>query len=320
MVAAVLADKKQLLRVIVPKPLLLQSAQVVQARLGGLIGREARHVPFSRKTSTEHNTIKLYANIHMDILRSSGIMLCLPEHILSFRLSGLQRLSDGRLEEAKHMVQVDTWMKRICRDVLDESDVTLAVRTQLIYPSGSQTTVDGHPYRWKIAETLLGLIAGHLWSLQERFPRGIEVFSRTGGGFPVIYILRREIEECLITCLLNDICSGRISTLPTRDCSRSDRLVIRQFLSQPKVRNGIVERIEKMYPDRPAAKKVLYLLRGLLVHRILLLCLKKRWNVQYGLHPNRDPIAVPFHAKGVPSEQAEWVRNSVTIPTYACCV
>jgi hypothetical protein len=35
--------------------------------------------------------------------------------------------------------------------------------------------------------------------------------------------------------------------------------------------------------------------------------------VQYGLHPNRDPIAVPFHAKGVPSEQAEWGRPDVAI-------
>lgn len=57
----------------------------------------------------------------------------------------------------------------------------------------------------------------------------------------------------------------------------------------------------------------MYLLRGLLVHRILLLSLKKRWNVQYGLHPCRDPIAVPYHAKGVPSEQAEWGHPDVAI-------
>ncbi len=47
------------------------------------------------------------------------------------------------------------------------------------------------------------------------------------------------------------------------------------------------------------------------MHRILLLTLKKRWNVQYDLHPSRDPIAVPFHAKGVPSEQAEWGHPDV---------
>ena len=314
MVAAILADKKQLLRVIVPKALLLQTAQILQARLGGLLGREIRHVPFSRKTPTDYDTIKLYGKLHVDVLKSSGVMLCLPEHLLSFRLSGIQRLLDERQNEAKQMIQVDNWMKRLSRDVLDECDVTLAVRTQLIYPSGSLNTLDGHPHRWQTAETLLGLITGHLWSLQERYPRGIEVHYRLGGGFPVIYLLRREAEEGLLTCLLNDVCSGRISAVPVRECSKSDRQVIRQFLSQPKVRHGIAERIDKIFVNsQPTAKKVLYLLRGLLVHRILLLCLKKRWNVQYGLHPGRDPIAVPFHAKGVPSEQAEWGHPDVAI-------
>jgi len=41
--------------------------------------------------------------------------------------------------------------------------------------------------------------------------------------------------------------------------------------------------------------------------------LKKRWNVQYGLHASRDPIAVPFLAKGIPSEQAEWGHPDVAI-------
>jgi Protein of unknown function (DUF3645) len=41
--------------------------------------------------------------------------------------------------------------------------------------------------------------------------------------------------------------------------------------------------------------------------------LKKRWNVQYGLHPTRDPIAVPYHAKGTPSDQAEWGHPNVAI-------
>lgn len=41
--------------------------------------------------------------------------------------------------------------------------------------------------------------------------------------------------------------------------------------------------------------------------------LKKRWNVQYGLHPTRHPISVPYTAKGLPSEQAEWGHPDVAI-------
>lgn len=34
---------------------------------------------------------------------------------------------------------------------------------------------------------------------------------------------------------------------------------------------------------------------------------------RYGLHPQRDPVAVPYTAKGVPSEQSEWGHPD-------CCV
>src|SRR5579862_6830617 len=118
MVAAVLADTKKLLRVIIPKPLLLQTAQLLHARLGGLLGREVRHVPFSRKTPTDSDTIEAFYKIHNEIRKSSGVMLCLPEHILSFMLSGLQRLSDGLTSEATTMIEVQAWKRKVCRDVL----------------------------------------------------------------------------------------------------------------------------------------------------------------------------------------------------------
>lgn len=259
------------------------------------------------------DTIGAFYKIHREVLKCSGVMLALPEHILSFLLSGLQRLSDARIPEASLMIKVQAWEKEICRDILDECDFTLAVRTQLIYPSGSQTTVDGHPHRWETAEAVLRLVESHLWNLQNDFPESIEVVRRSHGGFPVVFFLRRDVEDALIARLVDDICHGRTSIIPTRDCTRSDRLTIKQFISEAKVRQTIAERIHHMFPDKPAVNQKLYLLRGLLVHRILLLALKKRWNVQYGLHPKRDPIAVPFHAKGVPSEQAEFGHPEVAL-------
>jgi hypothetical protein len=146
MVASVLADGKQLMRVIVPKALLLQTAQLLHARLGGLVGREMSHVPFSRKTLTNPDTIGEFEAVHPHIQEKRGILLALPEHILSFKLSGLQRLCDERIPEAKMMMDIQHWISRESRDVLDESDYTLALKTQLIYPSGSQKTVNGHPH------------------------------------------------------------------------------------------------------------------------------------------------------------------------------
>lgn len=313
MVAAVLADTEKLLRVVVPNPLLLQTAQVLQARLGGLLGREVTHVPFSRKTPTNAETIKLYFDIHQEVMATSGVMVALPEHILSFMLSGLQRLSDSRMSEAADMVYIQNWIQEKCRDILDECDYTLAVRTQLIYPSGSQTTVDGHPHRWETAEALLQLVEGHLWNLQRDFPQSIEVVQRPQGGFPMVFFLRKDVEDALINRLVKDVSRGQTSIVPTRECSHSDRIAIKAFISEENVRSAVTERIRQIFPDKPDVRGNIYQLRGLLTHRILLLTLKKRWNVQYGLHPNRDPIAVPFHAKGVPSSQSEFGHSDVAI-------
>ena len=181
MAAAVLADGSNLVRVVVPKPLLLQTAQLLHARLGGLLGRELRHIPFSRKTPTTSATIKAFHSIHQDIQKSSGILLALPEHLLSFMLSGLQQLSDARIPEAVSMIKVQNWLTRRARDVIDECDNILALRTQLIYPSGSQNTVDGNPHRWEIAEAILGLVDGHLHNLHKGYPHSIEVVRREQG-------------------------------------------------------------------------------------------------------------------------------------------
>jgi hypothetical protein len=312
MAAAVLANGKSLARIIVPKPLLLQTAQLLHGRLGGLLGREIRQLPFSRKTSTKSDVIKTFFNIHKDIQKCSGVILALPEHLLSFMLSGLQRLSDGRIPDASTMTKVQSWMTRYSRTILDECDYTLAMRTQLIYPSGSQKTVDGHPHRWETAENLLRMVDGHLWNLHDTFPQSLEVIRRYQGGFPVVYFLRKDVEDSLLGRLVDDIYHNRTSILPG-GCTKADRKAIREFISEPKVSSKVVQQIAEMFPDKPAAKQTLRLLRGLLVHRILLMTLKKRWNVQYGLHPTRDPIAVPYHAKGTPSESAEWGHPDVAI-------
>src|SRR5690349_14007277 len=121
MAAAALANKKQLVRVIVPKALLQQTAQLLQARLGGILGRGIRHVPFSRRTPTTEKNIRAYHLIHRDMLKSGGVMICQPEHQMSFMLSGRQRLLDEQPAQAGPMIKVQEWLTRVSRDILDES-------------------------------------------------------------------------------------------------------------------------------------------------------------------------------------------------------
>ncbi|KAH7412021.1 hypothetical protein DE146DRAFT_784622 [Phaeosphaeria sp. MPI-PUGE-AT-0046c] len=308
---AVMLSHKNLFRIVVPRPLLLQSAQLMQAKLGGLLDREVLHIPFSRKTPTNKPLMQTYCQLHTYAQKSNGIILALPEHILSFKLSGLQRLCDGKVEEAATMIKAQAWLDRHARDVLDECDVSLAIRTQLIYPSGSQQTVDGHPLRWQTVEALLDLIASYLDDLTMKFPNSVEIVFRS--GFPLIYFLRKDVEDYLLGQMLQKISRGQTVILPVSASSPTNQQAIYEFMSMPVVEGHVVQRIQEMFQEKRHLVDAVYHLRGLFVHRILLSTLKKRWNVQYGLNPARDPIAVPYQAKGVPSLTAEWGHPDVAI-------
>lgn len=216
MVATVLANRKQICRLIVPKALLFQTAQILQAKIGGMVGRDVKHVRFSRRTPTNLDNISLYRHIHEKTLMSCGVILALPEHILSFKLSGQQRLADSRFKEARDMVHFQSWLTEKVHDVLDESDVTLAVKTQLIYPSGGQDSVDGHPARWETIENLLSLFEDHLEGLEADFPHSIEVIRRAN-GFPMVHFVQADVEDALHHRIADDICRGRVPSLRLTD-------------------------------------------------------------------------------------------------------
>jgi len=63
---------------------------------------------------------------------------------------------------------------------------------------------------------------------------------------------------------------------------------------------------------------ILYLLRGLIAHNIILFSLKeKRWKVDYGPDQNRSLLAVPYRAKDSPARKAEFSHPDVAL-TLTC--
>lgn len=313
MVVSELADAKSLVRVVVPRPLLLQTAQLLQARLGGLLGRKIKHVPFSRRSPTAISDLRAYQDLHTEMLRNGGMILTLPEHMLSFQLSGLQELLNGHIQQADYMMKLQEWLMGECRDILDECDHMLAVKTQLIYPSGAQTMVDGHPGRWKLVQDLLKLVKVHLGSLRRSFPRSIEIIERSRGTFPTIYLLTPQVKDALMHRLLDSIVRGDGGILPVNGCSLDDMASVNSFLREAQFPKATAMKIAGILKDNADARQRLLLLRGLCVHKILLLGLSKRWNVQYGVDTRRDPIAVPYKAKGIASDQAEFGHPDVSI-------
>jgi hypothetical protein len=313
MIVTRLANKRSLARVVVPRALLLPMGQLLQARLGGLIGRIVKHVPFSRKSSATIESVKAYHQLHSDVLGKQGVMLTLPEHILSFQLSGLQQLVNGHPKQAELMLNVQAWFSRKCRDVLDECDHMLAVKTQLIYPSGSQNIIDGHPIRWKVVQNLLTLVKVSGRYLSRRYPKGIEIIDRGSGTFPTIYLLDQVVKDAMILSLTDSILRGEGAILPVESWQANDLEYARRFISEARIDETALQSGSRVFEVDTDTRRILLLLRGLLVHRILLMALGKRYNVMYGIHPERDPIAVPFRAKGLPSQEAEFGHPDVAI-------
>ncbi|RKF57979.1 putative p-loop containing nucleoside triphosphate hydrolase [Erysiphe neolycopersici] len=311
MAASTLANGNSLTRVIIPKALLAQTLLLLQTRLGGLVGREVKHIPFSRRLSKQPNIANFYLNQLQHIQEIGGIFVTLPEHILSFKLSGHQFLSDKKIKEAKYMFEVQRWISKTSRDIIDECDEILSLRTQLIYPSGTLKVIDGHPSRWEIIEILLQLVNFHVDSLEKTHPQSINVSRRNDGSFPFFCFVKFDAEDLLVARLVDDICSGQSQIIPTY--SLKIQSAIKEFISIVDVSNEIVNKIDSLDVKKPMYRQAIYLLRGLLAHKILITTLKKRWNVQYGLHPLRNPIAVPYHAKGCPSNKSEWGHPDVAI-------
>jgi hypothetical protein len=313
MAIAVLANGENLTRLIVPKALLMQTAQMAQSRLGGLVGRMVCHVPFSRKTPTKPEILEFYAELHREIRDARGLLITSHESVLSYKLGGWQRLADGKLEAAIEMTEFQNWLSDHCRDILDECDFTLSVKTQLNYPSGPEMAIDGHPFRWHVAQDILAAAADHVRVLQDKFPGSIEVLEWSG-SFPVVHFLKNDVENVLHRCILDDICAGRTTSLrPANTNLPSQRKTIQRALYEEKFDGVLFAQAASAFVNPQTASKMLLLVRGLLMNRILVLCLSKRWNVQYGLHPGRHPIAVPFEAKGTPSEQSEFGHPDVAI-------
>ena len=313
MIAVVLADRAALVRIIVPKALLYHAGTLLSHRLGGLLGRRLFHLPWSRQTPL--TCLPRYRSIHNQCLFSRGVMLTLHEHVLAFRLSGLQLLTNGDPSDGGQLLEVGEFFQRRCRDIIDECDQTLSVKTQLIYPFGAQGQIDGSPHRWKTSEAVLHLVKKTVAGVESDFRDSIQVEGKPhdAKGFPVIHFLREDAERALVKRLGDEICQDVSSVLPLGDKTTEAINIIRCCLDG-EGKAAVLASIRDIFNQEEVVKKVL-LLRGLLVREVLCMALGKRWNVSYGLHLTRCHLAVPYRAKGVPSLAAEFGHPDMAILT-----
>ena len=314
-VVAVLADGAQLVRVIVPKALTGQMFHLLADRLGGLVNRRIYFIPFSRSPKVNHRKVAALREIMLECMKERGILVVQPEHILSLKLVSVEKQlledEDGRL--ADRLLNLQRWLHSHSRDILDESDEILHVRYQLVYTVGLQQPMEGFPDRWTTTEQILGLVNKHASSLRELFPLGVEYERGPSGSFPHLRILHADAGQELITWIVEDVIEGLLPNFHFGQLRSSHRDAIRSFISCENVPPAKVQLV-KDYSQKTPVWGGLLLLRGLLATGILLYAFReRRWRVDYGLAPTRTLLAVPYRAKDVPAQRAEFGHPDIAI-------
>lgn len=313
MLACALADGSKLARCVVLKPLARQMEHLLTRRLGGLVGRRLYYAPFSRKTSLTSDVARQLEDIYRECKDARGILLIQPEHILSFKLMGIDRLFSKDFDLAIPMLNIQSWLEKNSRDILDESDELLHVNFELAYTVGSQVMLDGQPARWTVTQSLLSLIGKHAASLHDDFPLGIEWSSRGSGSFPTCRILDANAGARLMDELMVDILDGHVSGLSFDHCDMAVRDAVSKFIAVRALSPQTIQCITENFQET-VQLHILYLLRGLIGHGILVFALeRKRWLVNYGLDLQRCLMAVPYRAKSTPSVSAEFAHPDVAI-------
>ena len=247
--------------------------------------------------------------------RDGGVLLCQPEHILSFQLMGLNLLYNAQdIEKANLFIEEQRWLDSKTRDILDESDEVLNVRYQLIYTLGTPKPLQGQPDRWQVIQNVFSLLKDHLEETAMMHPGGLELQSVTSYSqcFPRTRILTRECGRELIQTIAHQIVfEEKMPLTPFRSYPHELRKLAFRFVTEYRIEQADSDALEEYAGDY---FNQLLLLRGLIAHGILMLSLKdKRWRVDYGLDSSRSMLAVPYRAKDSPAPRAEFGHPDVTI-------
>ncbi|KAJ6580988.1 hypothetical protein B0H19DRAFT_1113174 [Mycena capillaripes] len=307
-ISTALADG-QLVRVVVLKPLVAQMFQLLKQRVSGLANRRLFYLPFSRDVELDPAKIRLILALFKECAECGGILLCQPEHILSFQLMGLDAFSRSETsEETRLLREAQDWLDSTARDVLDESDEILNVRYQLIYTVGASIPPEGRPWRWNITQAVFSLLQTAAKTIGDGLEIGEVLHPRQ---FSLTRILASKGGQDLIDSIVKRIVfeDGLQEWISFRNYSEADKEIVLRFLQ------------DITLDDDQALRDIsgdsfghLLLLRGLFAHGILNLSLReKRWRVDYGLDAKRSMLAVPYRAKDSPAPRAEFGHPDMII-------
>ncbi|KAI0970201.1 hypothetical protein F4678DRAFT_462427 [Xylaria arbuscula] len=323
MVATELANKSQLARVIVAKPQSKQMAQMLSAKLGGLLGRRVYHMPFSRALKIDSETVAATIdNIVKDCRDSGGVLLVQPEHLLSFQLLGIECHCDSTTVKqaiGKQLIRTQDFFDNRARDIVDESDENFSPKFELVYTMGSQRPIEMSPTRWLCIQQVLGLVRSLAPDVAGKAPKSIHFDARSDGGFPKVRILKTDAGELLVEKIARYICDKGFDRFPIARQQEHVRKAVFKYIAQYSLSQEDINAAEGAVDGSlwtESTKSLLILLRGILAGGVLTFVLSKRWRVNFGLAGVRTPptqLAVPYRAKDNPTPRSEFSHPDVVI-------
>ncbi|UKZ71018.1 uncharacterized protein TrAtP1_011986 [Trichoderma atroviride] len=317
-VAAHLANGKQLVCVIGSKPQAKELFRMLTSNLGGLMDHQVYQMPFSRSLKFTTSDAERILQILKKCSETGGILLMQPEHLLSFKLMGIENCLGSQREVGQILLDIQHYLNTHSRTIVDESDDVFSVKFELIYTMGTQVSIDLSPDRWVIAQRVLSIVMEAVHSIGDELPQSIEISPSREGQFPRVRILRQDAEDMLLSLLAEKICTAGVPGLPITRQSPAVRECVREYIlnrdldinqiSSVEVESGFF--IESM-------KGPLLLVRGLIAEGVLSFAFRqKRWRVNYGLDLSRVPktrLAVPYRAKDSPTSRSEFSHPDVVI-------
>jgi Protein of unknown function (DUF3638)/Protein of unknown function (DUF3645) len=320
-VCAALAKKKILVRVIVARPQSKQMLQMMTSKLGGLLNRRIFHLPFSRSLKLSVADAETIRAMCIECRELGGILLVQPEHILSFKLMGIECSIKGSEDLARSFLSTQAFFDVESRDIIDESDENFSVKFELIYTMGMSQPIELSPDRWIITHHILHYVSRFGQEVSDEIgSRVIEMDNRWPGRFPRIRILRPEGHDALLTKLGSHICQNGMPSFPIAHLSRNLRSAVFKYITQSDPPVEDMESIDLAIKSGNLSESMqgaLLLARGLIAGGVLSFTLgKTRWRVNYGLDSSRTPptkLAVPYRAKDSPTLRSEFSHPDVVI-------
>lgn len=254
---------------------------------------------------------------------SIGVILTLPERILSFELKILESISvqlkadlNRDFTTTNNLLDIFKWTNANVRTIMDESDAILDAKYQLIYTVGNQKQPDGNSLRWLVAQALLKRVPYHMNTLYEAYGKEKVEFGHNDNMSyrPDVFIPCRILDETMFEklkdALIEDFFAGRIDIdFPGIDDAKKPAL--KCLLSEKAIKRATLKVIEDFSEEK---QNIILILSGLLRFEVLKMALTKRWRVNYGVDVKGNrKMAIPFKAKDVAAELTEFGHPDVAV-------